>query len=284
MHRSNPAGRATKKGVLRLTGSRRLGLTLDSGALTMGFPSDLLAQQEPVTALPPRPRPEPVTPPVATRSPASPKWAWVPIRSLGPRHRSRIAAHLLALSEGDRYLRFGFPATDAQLSKYVDTLDFDRDELFGVFNRRLQLIAMAHLAYAAGQNDTGKPAMAEFGVSVLSNARGRGYGARLFDHATLHARNRNVESLFIHALSENTAMLRIVRRAGAVVERDGSESEAWLTLPPDTIATRLEAAVEQHAAELDYHFKVQAQRMHELLDVISEVRTGLSGKGQPPHE
>ena len=244
----------------------------------MGFPSDLLARQEPATVLPTLPRTELVKPLPAPRAAASAKWAWVPIRSLGPRHRSRIASHLLALSEGDRYLRFGYPATDAQLSKYVDTLDFDRDELFGVFNRRLELIAMAHLAYASELKGSGKPAMAEFGVSVMAHARGRGYGARLFDHATLHARNRNVESLFVHALSENTAMLRIARRAGAVVERDGSESEAWLKLPPDTIATRLEAAVEQHAAELDYHFKVQAQRMHELLDVIADVKTTLNGK------
>ena len=243
----------------------------------MGFPSDLLARQEPATAVPVLTQPDLVKTVPSPRAVASTKWAWVPIRSLGPRHRSRIALHLLALSEGDRYLRFGYPATDAQLSKYVDTLDFGRDELFGVFNRRLELIAMAHLAYASDSKDSGKAAMAEFGVSVMAHARGRGYGARLFDHATLHARNRNVESLFVHALSENTAMLRIARRAGAVVERDGSESEAWLKLPPDTIATRLEAAVEQHAAELDYHFKVQAQRVHGLLEVISGVKTSHNG-------
>ena len=244
----------------------------------MGFPSDLMARQEPAAVLPTPPQPDSAKAVPAPRAAVSSKWAWVPIRSLGPRHRSRIASHLLALSEGDRYLRFGYPATDAQLSKYVDTLDFDRDELFGVFNRRLELIAMAHLAYASEMKAAGKPAMAEFGVSVMAHARGRGYGARLFDHATLHARNRNVGSLFVHALSENTAMLRIARRAGAVVQRDGSESEAWLTLPPDTIATRLEAAVEQHAAELDYHFKVQAQRMHELLNVIADVTKPLNGR------
>jgi GNAT superfamily N-acetyltransferase len=210
----------------------------------------------------------------------SQKWAWVPIRSLGPRQRSRIAAHLLELNETDRYLRFGYPATDAQLNKYVDLLDFDRDEIFGIFNRRLELIAMAHLAYAVSTASTptkDKPAMAEFGVSVLSKARGRGYGARLFDHATLHARNRNVETLFIHALSENVAMLRIARQAGALVERDGSESEAWLKLPPDTFATQLEAAVEQQAAELDYQFKVQAQRVHELFDVMADLKSHFTG-------
>src|SRR5215210_7224547 len=73
-------------------------------------------------------------------------WAWVPIRSLSPRHRSRIAEHLLELGTADRYLRFGYPATDAQIGKYVDMLDFERDEVFGIFNRRLELIAMAHLA------------------------------------------------------------------------------------------------------------------------------------------
>jgi hypothetical protein len=31
----------------------------------------------------------------------------VPIRSIGPRHGERIAAHLLALDAPDRYLRFG---------------------------------------------------------------------------------------------------------------------------------------------------------------------------------
>ncbi len=220
--------------------------------------------------------------PAAIQPARSHKWAWVPIRSLGPRQRSRITAHLLALSEGDRYLRFGYPATDAQLSKYVDLLDFERDEIFGIFNRRLELIAMAHLAYAASNQAAHRPEMAEFGVSVLSTARGRGYGARLFDHATLHARNRNVKTLFVHALSENVAMLRIARQAGALVERDGSESEAWLKLPPDTIATQIEAAVEEQAAELDYQFKVQANRVHELFDVMADLKSHLTGK--PPGE
>ena len=31
----------------------------------------------------------------------------------------------------------------------------------------------------------------------------------------LHARNRDVETMFIHALSENTAMLKIAREAPA---------------------------------------------------------------------
>lgn len=206
----------------------------------------------------------------------APQWSWVPIRSLGPRHHDRIVAHLLSLDEGDRYLRFGYPATDAQIARYVDTLDFDQDEVFGVFNRRLELIAMAHLAHPNAPADPQRGAMAEFGVSVIRKARGRGFGARLFEHSVLHARNRGVQTLFIHALSENTAMLKIARNAGATVERDGSESDAWLRLPPDTFVSHVEEMMGEQVAEFDYQIKRHASQVQRILDTISEVKAHIS--------
>ena len=195
------------------------------------------------------------------------RWSWVPIRSLAARHRERILAHLQALGERDRFLRFGYPASDQHIAKYVDTLDFDHDEIFGIFNRRLELIAMAHLAHAAR---SGAPAMSEFGVSILARARGRGFGHRLFEHAMLHARNRGVETLFIHALSENGAMLKIARDAGATLEREGPECEAWLRLPPDTLASHVDEIVEEQAAEFDYRLRRSMQQASELLGALSE--------------
>jgi len=187
------------------------------------------------------------------------RWSWVPIRSLGPRHRRRILDHLLALDERARYLRFGFAANDAQLSQYVDRIDFDRDEVFGIFNRRLELIAMAHLAHPVGPGSAGRPPMSEFGVSVLGRARRRGFGRRLFEHAILHARNRGIGALFIHALSENAPMIKIARDAGAVLRREGSETEAWLELPPGSFASHIEKIVATQAAELDYRLKASTR-------------------------
>ena len=100
--------------------------------------------------------------------------------------------------------------------------------------------------------------MAEFGVSVLPEYRGRGFGARLFDRAMLHARNQGCDRMLIHALSENTAMLKIAIRAGATVQRDGPESEAWLQLPAENVATHMSELVEDQAAELNYQWKRQA--------------------------
>lgn len=209
------------------------------------------------------------------------RWAsWVPIRSLARRHRKRIMQHLLSLNERDRYLRFGYPANDAQITKYAMGLDFERDEVLGIFNRRLELVAMAHLAYSPLPQLSGKPAMAEFGVSVLNKARGRGFGARLFEHAALHARNRGIDTLFIHALTENAPMLAIARKAGAVVERDGSESEAWLRLPPDTVASHVGEAIERHIGELDFQFKRHVRVLSDIIDGVAEVKAQYDDAGK----
>jgi GNAT superfamily N-acetyltransferase len=193
----------------------------------------------------------------------------VPIRSLGANHRERIAVHLLALESHDRYLRFGFPANDEQIKRYADSLDFERDEIFGIYNRRLDLIAMAHLAFSA---DSSLDACAEFGVSVSTTARGRGYGGRLFDRAAMHARNEGVSLMFIHALSENNVMLKIARNAGAVVERDGSESEAHLRLLPATLDTRLTELVAEQLAQADYRVKVQVKQFWDVLSSVQSLR------------
>ena len=155
--------------------------------------------------------------------------AWVPIRNLSPQHRPRISDHLLALNERDRLLRFGMLATDEQTRGYVDHIDFERDL-----------------------------------VSVVARARGRGYGARLFDHAVTHARNRGAKTMMIHIARDNTAMLGIVRRAGADVQFDGSEAIARLLLPQDTLGSQIEELVGHQAAEMDYRIKMQVLRLDRL--------------------
>ena len=112
-------------------------------------------------------------------------------------------------------------------------------------------------------------------MSVLRNARGRGFGARLFDRAIVNARNDGVSMVFIHALSKNTAMLKIARNAGAVVHREGSESEAFLELPPASADTHMVELLGREFAEADDRLKKQArqfwdfvasaQKMHEVL-------------------
>lgn len=204
----------------------------------------------------------------------------VPIRTLTGRHRRQIAKHMLALSESDRYLRFGYLAKDEHIQKYVDGLDFRHDEVFGIFNRRLQLIAMAHLAFSRSPLD---PNSAEFGVSVSAEARGKGLGTRLFERAVLHCRSQNIDMMFIHALSENQAMLKIARNAGAVVESYGGEVQAHLRLPHQDFSERLESAVrdavEEGIGEVDFRLKQRALQFWQFLASLQEIRQGVRNAG-----
>lgn len=204
---------------------------------------------------------------IAEKVPAS----LIPIRSLGERHRDQITFHLLALDERDRYLRFGFVASDEHVTRYAQGLDFERDEVLGITNRKLSLIAMAHLALGDSAHC---PTRAEFGVSVSKSARGRGFGARLFERAAMDAQNKGVSLLLIHALSENSAMLSIARKAGAVIERHGSEAEALLRLPPASLNSRMTEIVEDHYAQLDYRLKAQSRQLHDVLAALKTLNSG----------
>ncbi len=207
-----------------------------------------------------------LTPVFALAVPGAPQrnaYSWVPIRALSARHRGRVFKHLSSLGTQDRYLRFGSAATNEQIAHYVDLIDFDNDEVLGIFNRRLDLIAVAHLAFTRSELRQGQHGSAEFGVSVVERARGRGYGTRLFERAALHARNRGVDRLTIQALSENRAMLRIARQAGATIVRDGSEAQAEVILPPGDVSSHVEQWVEDAAAAVDFRLKANAKAVGE---------------------
>ena len=192
----------------------------------------------------------------------------IPIRQLSATFRPQLAIHLLKLDERDRYLRFGYAASDQQIRDYVDGIDYRRDDIYGIFNRKLRLIAMAHLAH---MEDNGPIKSAEFGVSVLKYARGRGYGSLLFERAATHAVNSGIDRLYIYALSENLAMLHIAQKAGAVIEHMGGESEAWVRLPEPTFRSLLAEALASHVGYVDYWLKAEARALLGAVSPLSEL-------------
>jgi GNAT superfamily N-acetyltransferase len=204
----------------------------------------------------------PATPTKPTRGwavQAAQRGSWVPVRTLSARHREQVVAHLMALDDTDRRRRFGHRASDDSINHYVEQMNFERDEVFGTFDRSLTLVALGHLALDPG-GGTG-----EFGVSVHPRARGRRLGSQLFAHAVTHARNRQVHTLYIHLARENAAMLAIVQRAGAAVSFEGSDAIAQLALPADTLGSQLHELLDHQAAEFDYRLKMQALRVDTLL-------------------
>ena len=181
-----------------------------------------------------------------------------PIRELGPSERPLFRSHLLLLNSEDRYLRFGSPLPDSSIEDYVDRIDFRSDTLFGVFDDRLRLAAAGHFApipSAASDQADAVGRSAEFGLSVGSDARGKGLGTALFLRAASHARNLGIASLFMHCLSENRAMMRIARTAGMEIRQTHGEADAYLALEPGTVATAIEEGVQRQIALFDFAVK-----------------------------
>jgi RimJ/RimL family protein N-acetyltransferase len=149
----------------------------------------------------------------------------LPVR-LRPTDQEALVEHFLALNADDRRLRFGASLSDDAVRNIQERIDFERDELFGVTDDDLRLVGVVHVAFYRNK--------AELGLSVLPAARGLGIGNALFERAVMHLTNRAVREVFVHCLSENTAMMHLAQKHGMHAVRDGPETDSYLVLPSPT--------------------------------------------------
>ena len=70
-------------------------------------------------------------------------------------------------------------------------------------------------------------------------------------------------------------MLKIARKSGARVVRDGSESDAYLNLTPADLDSQMNELIEEGMADVDFHIKVQAKQFLQMLRTLQEVRKGV---------
>ena len=77
--------------------------------------------------------------------------------------------------------------------------------------------------------------------------------------------------------AEAAAMSEVVLNGtgGATVRRDGSESEAYLQLPPARFDTRVSEIMAEHFGEVDYQLKKQARQFWRFLADLQEIRQGV---------
>ena len=186
------------------------------------------------------------------------------VKELSRRARRRLLKHFLALSAGDRLFRFGSMVSDEVITRYVEGIDFSRDTVFGVYDRRLRLLGVGHLAFAM----RGTARVAEFGVSVDAAARGLGVGSALFQRAAIHCRNADVDTLYMQCLSSNKVMMHIAKKAGMEIHRDYGEADAHLKIPPADPGSVMQEAWQEQAATLDYTFKFNVRALRYWFDNI----------------
>ena len=169
------------------------------------------------------------------------------VRELSALERHLLEPHFLALGSEDRRLRFGSAFNDSALRAYLARIDFERDAVFGVFDDALHVTGVAHVARGDGH--------AELGVSVLEGHRGRGIGGALLARAHLRARNWGVHALFMHCLTENSAMMHLARKQQMRIVAEAGEADAWARLSPADASSHFGEVFAQRVALFDYALK-----------------------------
>jgi RimJ/RimL family protein N-acetyltransferase len=164
------------------------------------------------------------------------------VHVLGAADRDALHHHFAQLDIQDLRLRFGRLPDPEWLRRYVDGIDVARDAVIGVRDGG-ELAGVTHVALFDGA--------AELGLSVLPGHRRRGIASAMFDRGVLHARNRGVVELFMHCLSENQAMRHIARKAGMRILVEGTDTDAWIELPPATPFTLGQERVAQQLTLVD---------------------------------
>jgi hypothetical protein len=121
-------------------------------------------------------------------------------------HFHDLAGHFLALSSGDRFLRFGWVMTDVEIVAYVESLLASTDSVLAVVEPDREISGVLHLeSMGCGVN---------LGLSVSGWARNLGIGTLLLQRAGLLARARGLTALFVRNLGFNTALQGLALRLG----------------------------------------------------------------------
>jgi len=169
-----------------------------------------------------------------------------------------IIAHFGDLSSDDLRLRFGVAAGSSAVEQYVNGIDFSNDRVFGIFDRDLKLVSMAHLAVDLERD------VAELGLSVAPAMRRRGHGEALLRRSATHAASLGVHMIYMHCLSGNSALMGLARKAGFRIVASMGEADASKQLEetrPESIAMEL---VNDRIALVDSVYMHQAKLLRSM--------------------
>lgn len=147
---------------------------------------------------------------------------------LGPEHRAAVVRHLTSLDAKSRILRFGAPASDDVLGRYVAGIDFEKDLIEGVWDGEC-LAGVAHLAVYTAEDGC---SVGELGISIADDERHRHLGQRLLSRVLLHARLLRLDRVYVQFASRNRPMGRLAREFTSDVEVRRGDACATIDMDP----------------------------------------------------
>lgn len=139
--------------------------------------------------------------------------------------KGKLIDHFLVdIVEHDRYLRFGYRASNDNVTDYVERSlkEFGDTNMWFVIEKDNKFVGTVHVS----MNEKG---VAEMGFTVSPDHRGQGFGQELFIRGSTWAMMKGATTLYTTCLSENKVMQHIAKKNGmTVVTVDATEKEATI--------------------------------------------------------
>jgi predicted acetyltransferase len=173
------------------------------------------------------------------------------IRRLASQELTLYSDHLKRLGPDDRYLRFGYQISDEQIVRYVETQFRTKSTVMAHFDDDQNVIAAMEIVYSESKFHLNNE-MAEIGLSVEEDHRGKGLGTLLFKRALILARNRGVKTMVSHCLSQNRFMMRIAKANGMTIHSESGDSTGSVELSPPNVESILKECIGEGMGLWDY--------------------------------
>jgi GNAT superfamily N-acetyltransferase len=162
----------------------------------------------------------------------------------------RYRAHLLALDNESKYLRFGYQIQEETINALCDKFEenFGSHRVFVIENEELEVVGAGHISL--------EDRPVELAFSVLKQYQGRGMGSSLMSRVVEWCQNRGIKTGCMVCLKNNAAVKKLAQRHGILIA-EGGEALADINIPTLTTVSLLHEAAVNGLAKIDHLGKLQ---------------------------
>ena len=173
------------------------------------------------------------------------------IYKLQPHEFDRYKAHLLALDEESKYMRFGFHVRNETIEELCAKwqADFSNHKIFVIENDNLEVIGVAHVSL---EDET-----PELAFSVLKEYQKQGMGDALMKRAVEYCQNKGIKQGYMVCLASNDKIKGLARKNGILVNSEDGDSYGDITIPAPTPISYWHEYFENTVGTIDHVGKAQ---------------------------
>jgi GNAT superfamily N-acetyltransferase len=158
---------------------------------------------------------------------------------------NRYRAHLLALDNESKYLRFGYQIQKETINALCDKFEenFQRHRVFVIENEDLEVVGAGHISL--------EDRPIELAFSVLKQYQGKGMGYSLMSRVVEWCQNRGIKAGCMVCLKHNAAIKKLAQQHGILVS-EGGEVMADIQIPDANAVSLMHEATVNNIAKFDH--------------------------------